>query len=313
MTALASGAPAASDALADRILAAIAHSSSKRPARAADIAAQLGGDEQPFWAALEQLRRGCAINTAHIQRGADPAPLLAIWPTGLPVAHHSWRDLNGRGGFAVHHTDTPRRFPQSPAARRQTEENTMSKTSRSRTSGQDRRDRIAELVCGRPLEQGLTYAEVARKLGLSPQGVGYLIEDMLGGLRVARGCLPGERANRLYDPAAAIDHSVVPAEMVEVPAATTPPAVPAANVVAGLAAIADALGDMEPADDIDIGAAAAQVADAPRVQLHFALWDDGGLSIYDGDDLLQIAPADVARLARLIGGPGRVLTGEVAA
>lgn len=313
MTSLASAAPAATAALADRILAAIAAHNSQRPARAADVAAQLGGDERHFWAALEQLRAGCAINTAHIQRGADPAPWLAIWPTGLPVSHHSWRDLNVRGGFAVHRTETPRRFPQSPAARRALEENTMSNQPCRRTSGNDRRDRIAELVRGRPLAHGLTYAEVARELGLSSQGVGYLVEEMLGGLRVARGRLAGERANRLYDPAAAIDHSVVPAEMVEVPAATTPPAMPAANVVAGLAAIADALGGMEPADDIDIGAAAAQVAEAPRVQIRFSLWDDGGLSIYDGDDLLQIAPADVARLVRLLDGLGRVRASEVAA
>lgn len=277
MTSLASAAPAATAALADRILAAIAAHNSQRPARAADVAAQLGGDERLFWAELEQLRRGCAINTAHIQRGADPAPWLAIWPTGLPVAHHSWRDLNVRGGFAVHRTETPRRFPQSPAARRAIEENTMSNKPRRRPSGKDRRDRIAELFRGRPLAQGLTYEEVARELGLSSQAVGYLVKEMLRGLRVARGCLPGERANRLYDPAAAIDHSVVPA------------------------------------DDIDIGAAAAQVAEAPRVQIHFALWDDGGLSIYDGDDLLQIAPADVARLARLLDGLGRVRASEVAA
>ena len=33
----------------------------------------------------------------------------------------------------------------------------------------------------------------------------------------------------------------------------------------------------------------------------------------DGDDLLQIAPADVARLARLLDGLGRVRASEVAA
>lgn len=47
-------------------------------------------------------------------------------------------------------------------------------------------------------------------------------------------------------------------------------------------------------------------------RMQFALWDDGGLSIYDGDDLLQIRPADVARLARLLGVPGCQLAGEEA-
>ena len=80
-----------------------------------------------------------------------------------------------------------------------------------------------------------------------------------------------------------------------------------------LSVAADAIGDMEPADDIDLTAAAAQVCDTSPQQTTFALWDDGGLSIYDGDELLQIAPADVARLARLLGVPGCQLASGVAA
>lgn len=37
-------------------------------------------------------------------------------------------------------------------------------------------------------------------------------------------------------------------------------------------------------------------------RVEFALWDDGRLSIYDGDEIQQIDPADTERLARLLGG-----------
>ena len=66
-------------------------------------------------------------------------------------------------------------------------------------------------------------------------------------------------------------------------------------------------------DDIDLTAAAAQVCETSPQKTTFALWDDGGLSIYDGDELLKIAPADVVRLARLLGVPGCQLAGGVAA
>lgn len=295
--------------LAAEILGRIATHTSKRPACAADVAALVGGDERAYWAALEQLKRECRINTAHIQRGGDPAPWLAIWPTGLPVKHHSWQDLNARGAFTVQHVETPRRFPQSPAARREIEENPMNTKPRSRASAEERRDHIARLVKGRPLANGLTVAEVAEALGMSPQGVGHLIQCMLAGQRVAKGRVPGERAERLYDPKATVAVACHSGE-VDPPAAPAPQPV-VDTVVTGLAAIADALGEMVPADDIDLSVAAAQVPDLPRAQMQFSLWDDGGLSIYDGDTLLQLEAADTVRLARLLGVPGYALAREV--
>lgn len=88
------------------------------------------------------------------------------------------------------------------------------------------------------------------------------------------------------------------------------------DAIAGLRVIANAVDDMVPEDEIDLSAAAAQVPEpspepSPE-RMQFALWDDGALSIYDGDDLLQIRPADVARLARLLGVPGCQLAGEEA-
>lgn len=300
--------------LGARILVQLAGHDSKRPARADDIAALIGGDEPAYWAAVERLKATSQINCAHIKRGADPEPWLAIWPTGLPARNNTWKALNARGCFAVHHIETPRRLPQSPAQRRAYEDNAMKRNPN--PAAPDRRERIAELVRGRALAQGLLLADIAPELGISVEGVRYLVKGMLGGLRVARGRLPGEHADRLFDPAVSVagvvsapaaaasrqgthDNSAEP----PAPAPAAPPVTPIDPVCAGLAAIADALGDMEPDDGIDLTAAAAQVPNAPRARISYALWDDGGLSIYDGDELIQLPPADVARLARLLGVP----------
>ena len=76
--------------------------------------------------------------------------------------------------------------------------------------------------------------------------------------------------------------------------------------------IADAIGDMEPEPAPCIAEAAAQVAQlaAPAARIEFALWDDGRVSIYDGDHLLMLHAADTARLARLLGVPGHALASE---
>lgn len=350
-------APAAD--LGERILAQLAGHDSKRPARADDVAALVGGDERAYWAAVEQLKGTGQINCAHIKRGTDPEPWLAIWPTGARPRMDSWHELNARGHFSPTRTFTAQRLPQTLAARLAAQEIEMKQSPQATVQ---RRDKIAALVAGRPLADGLPLKALAAELDIGVEGVRHLIKSMLGGQRVALGKLPKEHGHRAYDPSVkstAADHSGVFAEMAERPADHFPDATkmvePAAHEAAGangqgildssapqqaaevadpapalcpaqvfepadlsevaafLSAAADALGDMEPADDIDITAAAAQVADASPQQPMFALWDDGGLSIYDGDDLLQIAPADVARLARLLGVPGCQLASGVAA
>ena len=336
--------------LGERILAQLAGHDSKRPARDADLLALVGGDESAFWSAIEALKGTSQINCAHIKRASDPGPWLAIWPTGIPARMDTWHDLNARGHFNTHRGYTPQRMPQTIAARRAAQEIEMKQ--KPETTAQ-RRDYIVGRVLGRPLIDGVPLKVIADELEISVEGVRSLVKTMEGGLRVARGQIPGENCHRLFDPkASAADHSGVSTEMAErpedhfrdatkmveppaqeaagasrqgildgsapPPAAETPaplvtPVDPVDPVCAGLAAIADALGDMEPADDIDITAAAAQVCETTRQKAQFALWDDGGLSIYDGDELLQIAPADVVRLARLLGVPGCQLAGGVAA
>lgn len=82
-------APAVVD-LPDRILQKIRRACSKRPARALDVLALVGGAEAEFWASLEALISGKAINTAHIQRHGDAEPWLAIWPTGVHKPAAGW-------------------------------------------------------------------------------------------------------------------------------------------------------------------------------------------------------------------------------
>lgn len=87
-----------------RILAQIKQASSKRPARAADIAALIGGPEAAFWATLEQMVAAGLVATAHIQRmKRDAEPWLAIWPTGVVLTPARL------SGASLSHLFTPQR------------------------------------------------------------------------------------------------------------------------------------------------------------------------------------------------------------
>lgn len=247
----------------------------------------------------------------------------------MPARHDSWKDLNARGHFSTPRPPpTPQRLPQSPAQRRQIEDTTVHIETPPCAS---RRDRIAELVRGRPLANGLTMADIASDLGISPEGVRHLVKSMATGDRVAVAKRPHELAHRVYDPTAQAEATpTLDAEPTEATLMAVADALDQLDLASGahsprvssagpadepcgncqacasiaidLAAIADALGEMEPVDDVDLSAA-DQVLDTSPQRPTFALWDDGSLSIYDGDELLQIAPADVARLARLLGVP----------
>ncbi len=93
--------------LADRILAAIARNTSKRPARAADVLAIVGGPEPEYWAALDALLRGARIHTAHIMRPAkgETTPWLAIWPTGIYMPPTAWTGAHLSSLFVPHDRD----------------------------------------------------------------------------------------------------------------------------------------------------------------------------------------------------------------
>jgi len=290
------------DTLAAEILERITRHDSKRPANADDVAALIGGDERAYWAAIEQLKATRQINAAHIKRASDPAPWLAIWPTGARVGMDSWKTLNANGHFAIRHTATPWRFPQSPAVRRDLEDSTVK--NRSPELAQQRRKQLVALVEGKTLAEGLRAQDLAAQLGISVEGVSYLVGSLASGGRVARGNIPGQRADRIYDPRATAPAAETPAaQPVEAPDhfADVGKMVQEDRIVAGLAAIADALGEMEPES--------APTEAAPNVLTQpgrpaFALWDDGTLSIYTPNEDIDLPPAAVLRLARLLGVPG---------
>ncbi|MFT3759014.1 hypothetical protein [Thauera sp.] len=77
--------------LTERIMAAIAKASSKRPSNTDDVLALIGGDEADFWSAIEQLWRDTRITGATMYRPqTDAAPWLGIWPTGVPLSAGAW-------------------------------------------------------------------------------------------------------------------------------------------------------------------------------------------------------------------------------
>ena len=241
---------ASSADLGERILAQLAGHDSKRPARADDVAALIGGCEHLYWAAIERLKGTSQINCAHIKRGTDPEPWLAIWPTGARPRMDSWHALNARGHFSTTRTFTPQRLPQSIAARRAAQEIEMKQSptgarprmdswhalnarghfsttrtftpqrlpqsiaarraaqeiemKQSPTATQQRRQKIADLVAGRPLTDGLPLKALAAELDITVEGVRHLIKSMLGGQRVALGKLPKDHGHRAYDPAAEV-------------------------------------------------------------------------------------------------------------
>lgn len=297
--------------LADRILAAVADAHSRKPANADDVLAVIGGDAADFWRALEQLKCECRINAATIKTKLDAVPWMAIWPTGTPVAHRTWKDLNAAGAFTtLPAACMPKRTPTTPDLDRDPRPDLRKITREAEgkivpVSADQRRDRIAQLAAGRTLANGIKFADVAADLGISVEGVRYLTKRMGEGARVAFGQVAGESAHRIYDPAAEPPPDQVIVEPVaepiaeQIPQACAESCADLSTVAEGLAAIADALGDMEPDD-----AAPLPPPQANPVRISFALWDDGGLSIYDGDDLLQLPPSDTARLARLLGVPG---------
>lgn len=290
-------------ALMQQIATLIASNDSKRPARAPDLAAQVGGDEAAFWKALEQMKRDARINTALIKRGQDPEPWLAIWPTCLPRRNDTWKDLNARGHFSIHpsHT-TPPRFPQAadperdprPDLRRIThpKEPAMKATpaSHTRIEADRNRQQIADLVRGKPMGEGMTVKDIANALGLSTAATSYLI-DTIKTDSVVRGRKEGQRADVVYDPRVVGEAAI------------------------GAAADAGAVAEAAPEPVIDVrrdvcrsNASAIRKLAVTKKQgsrfIEFSLLDDGRLSIYDGDDLVQLTGADTARLARLLGVPG---------
>jgi|JRYL01.1.fsa_nt_gb hypothetical protein len=110
--------------LADRILAAIARATSKRPSNADDVLALVGGKDVDFWAAIDQLAREGRITGAQLYRPrVDAGPWLGIWPTGVIATGRAWTGSRLSFLFVRHDpvalkkTGAPRSRPRKSAAK----------------------------------------------------------------------------------------------------------------------------------------------------------------------------------------------------
>lgn len=299
--------PADLDTLAERILGHIKGACSKKPASAPDVAALVGGPESHFWAAVEQLRRDHLINTAHIKRAADTAPWLALWPTGLPLRHRTWKDLNAVGAFtALPAGAIPQRMPQRPDPTRDPRPDLRAVTNKEIAMHKDKafgriRDAVLALLADRQVGQSLTASELHALIAKDDPEAGVS--------SVNEACIRLHRNGRIARTTRARPEGgrgplAVSAfyDIVHKLADTDPAALLPATAQATAAQAFSARNAEPPATPATQTAAAVATAPATPT-INFALWDDGGLSIYDGDELLQLQPADTARLARLLGVP----------
>lgn len=295
--------------LADRIVGAIASATSKQPANAADVLALVGGEESAYWAALESLIAARRVCSAHIHRPAvDPAPWLAIYPAAGAPRRDSLHAINARGGFrlAPPASAVPR-FPRRPDPTRDPRPDLRTATTtptdsatketppvtteascpaRSTTTTADqRRSAIAKMVAGLPLDRGLPLKIIAQRIGLSVAGVEYLLRTLIADQTCAKGKAGGKGLFVVYDPKA---------EAASASAVSDDGAIDEGDqhAIVGI--------DFEPEPESQ----APDVSSPAAPEIRFGLWDDGSLTIIDGDDVIQLETRAVRRLALLLGVSG---------
>lgn len=298
--------------LAERILAAITGATGQHPARADAVAAalDLAPNATAFTDALAELDREHRINCATIQRLAvDPAPWLAIWPTGLAVDSGAWT-ANGHRALFVRHTPL-RQALHDAAAPRVSTPPAKEKTAMPATHIPAPKPRLNRRVLQQQVLQllidadtALSCAELAERTGRSAENMRLtckkLVEQGLalldsrpggkrGTLQAFRAVItapgaPAPREDALFvdvkgvdvdDFAAALERKLTPEET------PTP--------------------EEEPSASYD-GYRYDPGAD-PDPATRFALWDNGTLDIVEPDRVLRLARPDVARLALLLGVP----------
>lgn len=304
--------------LPERVLAAIAKATSQHPARADAVRARTGADEAAFAAAIEQLAAERRLNCAWIQKAGDAEPWLAIWPTGLPAKSAAWTNGSHGALFVTHRPNdlyqahAPRSTPPAaPEPATESEPNNMETTRKNPPLRENFVALLARLDCA------ITLSAAAVKLGSTKEALrhharalvkqGAIVETAI--ISDGRGetayCSPQFIAGDSED-AAKADASPVVDDIAAAVAAMEPEpemAPPAALYGAGDLTVTEipAVAAAAPA------APAAPDTPAPEHVVRIALWDDGTLTIADGDDILQYGPDVTRRLALLLGVPGATL------
>ena len=318
--------------LPERILAALGRATSQRPARAEAVRSSTDTDEATFAAAIEQLAAGRRLNCAWIQKAGDAAPWLAIWPTGLPAKNAAWTNGSHSALFVTHRPNdlyqahAPRSTP--PAAPEPSPEPETRTMETPRKKGQLQAD-FTQLLAGR--DHAVTLSAAAKQLGCSVESLRHAARALVQKGEVESLDLAGVTAYMLAAPAARTDPVAAGLDAVAEAVAAMEPGGGGGGggVFAGAAGGADAAPAREPepaplpqplyhADDLRVteihavaaaAPAAPAVPDAPQPEhvVRIALWDDGTLTIADGDDILQYGPDVTRRLALLLGVPGTTL------
>lgn len=308
-----------------KILAQLRGHHAQKPANAADVAALVGGPEADFWAALEQLAATRQVNAAHIQRRGDPAAWLAVWPTGVVVQTGTWTGSSHTGLFAG--PKLPPRFPTIPDPSRDprpdlgrakpAKEKTMTRT---RKPG-ELQQALADHIAGRSRGDALAIASLANEFGAISSSI-YTACRRLEAKGVAK-IISGGRGGsaKVYDPRAAASpvapratqeadegcpksdpECVASAEACHDDCAT-----PAADPISSFYRVVDGLiadaGRQQPRDRAGDLQGTESGPDAAAPKIEFALWDDGRLTIAEGDEIHQLPPEATKRLALLLGVP----------
>lgn len=331
---------AAEAPLTARILGAIARSTSKHPANAADVLAQVGGKETDFWSAIATLIHGRAIASAHIQRQrpvADPAPWLAIWPTGVNLDSGAWRSDTHSSLFSG--TRTVPRFPAAPdptrdprpdlgvAAKRivrsittskptketimpvtdfsapEPKSETVYKPARTTRKAQGRRDRVSAAIAGCSRANAIELMKIAEAIGLTPEGTAAIIKHLEED-GVAQRFHVGKGIKRrcwVFDPRTEIQDAKLDPDCIADNGATHDAC--KADHLHGVTEMA-----AQPAyrhDDIEVHDLVAGDASIPdsATEVRIALWDDGSISFVEEEKVTQFDRSVVERLALLLGVP----------
>lgn len=227
--------------LEERILDAMRQATSKQPARADAIVAKVGGEPAAAWDAIARLIAQRRVGQCLITKAGQPS-YDAVWPTGITARSAAWTGASHCGLYAkspaplhLPAAPDPTRDPRpdlgyatpsqkaahaaaeaakaaaAPKAEPKAAPNRPPKPTQeaamtlNRQKQHERREKIARLIAGKPVEQAIPVADIAVQFGLS-QGGARLICDDLADAGLAKRITVGtgnRRAAVVFDPRAA--------------------------------------------------------------------------------------------------------------
>ncbi|GEM_PF-5319756 len=276
-----------------RILQAIATADAQHPARQDEVAKRLKVPESEVATAVEQLYAHHEINMAKITRKTES--FVAIWPTGVSPAAGSRSDF----------TINPKKRPPSgvltrpPRPERGNTVSTNIPPAKPKAPAIDLEVSLKIILKGTSAEAPMTAGEISALLERQQAYWNPAMVRLLDAEVVATTDNPkrkGTRAYYLASPTSPSGAARSPADQAQVSGNNsasgrdgghTPPAVTASENIPS--PIATAMGD---------GVDASSKA---RTDMRFAMFDDGELHVFDGDELIIFTPGDTKRLRSFLG------------